>query len=126
MTDIEKYRHQIKKDRYESRDLREDKESFYKRGICYILMLSLARTAGHMDLPPVFSNLAHSMFLPSFALYFPKSRAIQFFFFSFPFTDVFLFGSTFRLTFLLALGEGTNGRVVKAGTRITGGTGGVR
>ena len=26
------------------RDLREDKESFYKRGICYILMLSLAHT----------------------------------------------------------------------------------
>ena len=62
----------------------------------------------------------------SFALYFPKRRAIQFFFFSLPFTDVFLFGSTFRFTFLLALGEGTNGRVVKAGTRITGGTGGVR
>ena len=41
--------------------LREDKESFYKRGICYILMLSLALTAGHMDLPPIFSKLAYSI-----------------------------------------------------------------
>lgn len=49
MTDIEKYRHQIKKDRYESRDLREDKESFYKRGYLlhpYAFLGSDCRTYG--------------------------------------------------------------------------------
>ena len=85
MTNIEKYRHQIKKDRYESRDLREDKESFYKRGICYILMLSLALTAGHMDLPPVFSNLAHSMFLPVVCPLFPEEPGNPVFLFFFAF-----------------------------------------
>ena len=60
-----------------------------------------------------------------FSSHLPRSRAIQFFFFSLPFTAVFLCASGLFFSFFLAPGDGTKGFVANPDTLMTGGTGGV-